>query len=268
MGVSKGIGFEFMKQISSDAQNLVIGLVRDTQATEKKAVAEFGALRENIRLVQADLGSHASLKRAAETAAGIVGDAGVDVLVANAGLVSYFDGFKPIGDLAGKPDELEKCASELFQINVVGNVHLFHAFLPLLLKSNTQTKRVITLTSGVADLDLTNDFDLDIGALYAASKAAMNMVIAKFSVQYKYQGVLFMGISPGVVEVGHYDTVSEDEMKGMVAFVEKLKKYAPDFAGPISTEESVRRMREVWEKATIEKDAGAFVSHLGNKKWV
>src|SRR4051812_33599077 len=98
---------------------------------------------------------------------------------------------------AGKPDELDKVASELFQTNVIGNVHLFHYFMPLVLKSKAQTKRVITITTGVADLDLTNQVDVDIGSLYGASKAAMNLIVAKFSVQYKKDGVLFMGISPG-----------------------------------------------------------------------
>lgn len=66
-------------------------------------------------------------------------------------------------------------------------------------------KKVITLTTGLADLDLTNEYDVESEALYAASKIAMNMIVAKFSAQYKKDGVLFMGISPGVVEVGLHD---------------------------------------------------------------
>ena len=49
----------------------------------------------------------------------------------------------------------------------------------------------------------------------------------------------------------------------------KLVTYAPHFKGPISPEESVRHVRSVWEKASIEGGfGGAFVSHLGNKQWV
>lgn len=51
---------------------------------------------------------------------------------------------------------------------------------------------------------MTNDCEVDIGALYAASKAAMNVIVAKFNAQYKKDGVLFMSISPGLVEVGRY----------------------------------------------------------------
>ncbi|KAE8823867.1 hypothetical protein P3342_012494 [Pyrenophora teres f. teres] len=266
-GVSKGIGFEFTKQLSEEPQNLIVGLVRNKDAAEKKMKEEFPN-RSNIHILHADLSNHASLKQAADDTAKIVGDRGIDVLLANAGLVSYFDGFRPIGDLANKPTELETCAHQLFQTNVIGNVHLFHSFLPLVLASPSPTKRVITITSGVADLDLTNAVEIDIGALYAASKAAMNLIVAKFSVQYKDQGVLFMEISPGVVEVGHYDNVGEEEMKGVMGFVAKMQKYAPHFKGPITPEESVGAVRKVWENATVERDSGAFVSHLGNKQWV
>ena len=103
-----------------------------------------------------------------------------------------------------KVEELEAVSSQLWQTNVIGNVHLFHLFLPLVLKG--KVKKVITISTGLADIDLTNDVEIDIGSLYAASKAAMNVIVAKFNVQYKNDGVLFMAISPGVVEVGHYSS--------------------------------------------------------------
>ena len=93
-------------------------------------------------------------------------------------------------------------SSQLWQTNVVGNIHLFHLLLPLVLKS--KVKKVITITSGLADLDFTNDCEVDIGALYAASKAAMNIIVAKFNAQYKKDGVLFLSVSPGLVDVGRY----------------------------------------------------------------
>ena len=91
---------------------------------------------------------------------------------------------------------------KLFKTNVVGNIHLFNLFLPLVMKG--KVKKVITISSGHADLDLINDLEIEISALYSASKAAMNVIVAKFNAQYKKDGVLFVSISPGVVEVGHY----------------------------------------------------------------
>lgn len=32
----------------------------------------------------------------------------------------------------------------------------------------------------------------------------MNVIVAKFSTQYKKEGVLFFSLSPGAVEVGHF----------------------------------------------------------------
>lgn len=98
-----------------------------------------------------------------------------------------------------KVEEVDAVSSQLSQTNVVGNIHLF---LPLVLKG--KIKKVITISSGLADLDLTNECEVDIGALYAASKAAMNVIVAKFNAQYKKDGVLFLSISPGLVEVGRY----------------------------------------------------------------
>jgi NAD(P)-dependent dehydrogenase (short-subunit alcohol dehydrogenase family) len=87
-----------VKQLSEDKDNLIVGLVRNKEATEKKVADELSG-RSNIRIVSADLTDYASLKKAAADTAEIVGDRGIDYLIANGGLVSYFDGFKPIGDL-------------------------------------------------------------------------------------------------------------------------------------------------------------------------
>lgn len=265
-GVSKGIGFEFLRQLSEEKENLVIGLVRDKVATEKKIATELGE-RSNVHILHGDLTKYASLKQAAADTAAIVGDRGVDYLVANGALVSSLDGFGPIGALSDKVEEVEAVSSQLWQTNVVGNIHLFNLFLPLVLKG--KVKKVVAISTGLADLDLTNDFEAETGALYAASKAALNIIVAKFSAQYKKDGVLFMSISPGLVEVGHAANATPEQLQGLMGFVSKLAAYAPHFKGPITPEESVRHVRSTWEKASIEGGfGGAFVSHFGNKQWV
>jgi NAD(P)-dependent dehydrogenase (short-subunit alcohol dehydrogenase family) len=93
-------------------------------------------------------------------------------------------------------DDLLKC----FRVNVVGNIHLFNLYMPLVLKG--RVKKVITLGSGYADNDFTTNFSIDVAGPYSISKAAMNCAVAKFSAQYAEKGVLFMTIAPGAVEVG------------------------------------------------------------------
>ena len=85
-----------VKQISEESKNLVVGLVRGKAATEKKVAAELGD-RSNVHILHADLTSYASLKQAAANTAKIVGERGIDYLVANGAFLSYFDAFDPIG---------------------------------------------------------------------------------------------------------------------------------------------------------------------------
>ena len=103
-----------------------------------------------------------------------------------------------------KVQEMEDVSHLLFQTNVVGNIHLFNLFTPLVLKG--KTKKVIAITSGHGDVDFINQTEIESATLYASSKAALSLVVAKYNAQYRKDGVLFMSISPGVVDVGHFDT--------------------------------------------------------------
>ena len=66
--------------------------------TEKKVAAELGHC-SNIHILHADLMKHASLKQAAADTAPIIGEQGIDYLVANGVFVSLLDNYGPIGDL-------------------------------------------------------------------------------------------------------------------------------------------------------------------------
>ena len=173
--------------------------------------------------------------------------------------------------------------------------------MPLVLKG--KVKKVICITTGMADLDLCNDLELDTGSLYSLSKGAMNIVTAKFNAQYKKDGVLFLGISPGFVDVGKLNpaertnnplfpppfppslgsfiklqsdrsdrfscTVTPHQLAGLQSMAGKFAQYVPHFKGPATPEDSIRAVINVWENASIEKgDGGAFLSHLGNKQWL
>ena len=80
--------------------------------------------------------------------------------------------------------------------------------MPLILKG--KTKKVLAITSGLADADWTAKYDIDWNAPYAISKAGLNMVVAKFSAQYRKDGVLFMSICPGSVDTGYFDNSMND----------------------------------------------------------
>lgn len=96
-----------------------------------------------------------------------------------------------------EPEALEKELLGTFQTNAIGNIHLINVFMPLILQGSA--KKVIALSTGLGDIDLIRNHDIWMGVAYSISKAALNMVIAKFSAQYREEGILFLGISPGVV---------------------------------------------------------------------
>lgn len=70
--------------------------------------------------------------------------------------------------------------------------------MPLIRKS--KIKKVVAITSGMADADLVAQFEVTNGAAYSTSKAALNVLVAKYHASYgNTEGILFFGISPGVV---------------------------------------------------------------------
>lgn len=48
----------------------------------------------------------------------------------------------------------------------------------------------------------------------------------------------------------------------------KFQTYAPHFERPLTVEESVNACIDVVDNATIERDGGQMVSHLGSKRWL
>jgi NAD(P)-dependent dehydrogenase (short-subunit alcohol dehydrogenase family) len=153
--------------------------------------------------------------------------------------------------------------------NVLGNIHLINLFMPQILKG--QARKVTIISSGMADTELTNNYDIDLGPLYAISKAAVNMVTAKFNALYKKDGILFLSICPGLVDVGHYkqEELSPAQLEAIGGMLAKFKNYAPGFAGPDTPEDSAKAVISVIENSNLEKgNGGAFLSHFGTKRWL
>jgi NAD(P)-dependent dehydrogenase (short-subunit alcohol dehydrogenase family) len=101
----------------------------------------------------------------------------------------------------------------LVKANIIGNIHLFNLIIPLVLRG--QAKKLIAISSGLADPDLAAKFDVTDSAPYSISKAALNMAVAKFSAQ-QAKGALFVTISPEMVNTGLYNngkTFIEDDLQ-------------------------------------------------------
>lgn len=69
-GVSRGIGYEFIRQYSADPENIVIGLVRNKSETDKK-ISDDPDLkgRTNLHILEADLTDYGGLEVSIDKAA-------------------------------------------------------------------------------------------------------------------------------------------------------------------------------------------------------
>lgn len=72
------------------------------------------------------------------------------------------------------------------------------AFIPLLKQG--QQKKVLVVTSAMGSpafaLEAANTYAVS----YATSKAALNMITAKYALAYKDEGIVFLAVSPGLVK--------------------------------------------------------------------
>ncbi|PKS11608.1 hypothetical protein jhhlp_001758 [Lomentospora prolificans] len=262
-GASGSLGWAFLKNISKDPNNVVIALVRNKVGTEKRVSEELSD-RKNIHVVEADLTNYESIKKSADQVSTITGGS-LDYLIANAGFVTRWSGNLPMTVIAETPQELEENLLDTYRINVIGQVHLFNLYIPLILKGNV--KKVITLGTGLADPELTAKYKLELAGPYSLSKAATNLLVAKYHASYADQGVLFLSLSPGFVESGHQDNLTEQEIPYVQKMVASFIEYAPQFQ-KFSPEQSVEYMMKVVYNATVEKYGGAAVSHNGDGKWL
>jgi hypothetical protein len=85
-----------------------------------------------------------------------------------------------------------------FKVNVIGVIHSTNSFLPLLRKGST--KKIVTISTGAGDRDFVFKTNLSSMIAYSASKAATNMIITKYVVQFKDKGLIFVALSPGIVD--------------------------------------------------------------------
>ncbi|KAJ7762361.1 hypothetical protein DFH07DRAFT_739288 [Mycena maculata] len=255
-GAARGIGFEFIAQLSAESQNTVFALVRNKATTTK-----LNALpRNNITVLEADITDAKALELAAGEVSQATGGK-LDYLINNAA-ISNHPGFTL--DKFPSAEAVEKDLLNNFKVNTIGVVHTTNAFLPLLRKG--KAKKVVTLSTGLADLKLTLAAEAAGQAPYSISKAALNMVVAKYAAQLKGEGFTFLAISPGLVNTS-VSAPTTNELEEIKMLSKSLAKVAPDFKGPITPEESVKMCLKVINRWGVE-ETGTFVSHHGNKQWL
>ncbi|KAH7041522.1 uncharacterized protein B0I36DRAFT_261317 [Microdochium trichocladiopsis] len=265
-GTSGSIGFELLRQASSNPDNVVVGLVRSKAKMEERLAKELPN-QKNVHIFEADLADYKSLAATVEPVSKVLGGS-LDYLIANAAYMGQWAAVKPFEEQAKDPETLIAEYNKDFNINVLGNIHLFNLYLPLIRAGNT--KKVIAISSGHADFDLVTKFHIHETAPYTIAKTALNMVIAKYHAAYADEGILFMSLCPGLVENDNSRAPpSEDMAKYGPALFAKFAAFAPHLSGATTPDGPAADILRISADASIEKGwGGSFTSHNGGKQWL
>jgi NAD(P)-dependent dehydrogenase (short-subunit alcohol dehydrogenase family) len=131
---------------------------------------------------------------------------------------------------------------------VTSPILLIRAFLPLIRKA--PTKKILIISSILASIESAANMP-GLANGYSVARAALNMVVRKWSATLRLEGIIAAMIHPGWVltEIG-------DQISGWMA------TYAPTHA-PISMEEAAEGVVKVLQGLSV-VDAGAFLDHHGN----
>ncbi|KAJ7745806.1 hypothetical protein DFH07DRAFT_904922 [Mycena maculata] len=261
-GAARGLGFEFVNQLSSKSDNTVFALIRN-RATAS-TLYEIQESRKNTVILEADITDSVAVEEVAKAVESATGGT-LDYLIIVAALATNMN--KSILAFDSN-EELDEDLLEHFRTNVLGVVHTIKTFLPLL--RGGAAKKVAVLSTGNADLDATLTIANPGRVGYGISKAAMNMAIAKLALALKPEGFVFVSISPGMVDSKAGRPLVQGSPEDEAVFQKtagRIKVFLPDFKGPITPKQSVDMMLEVIHRWTVE-ETGQFVSHYGNKQWL
>jgi NAD(P)-dependent dehydrogenase (short-subunit alcohol dehydrogenase family) len=164
-GANKGIGLETARRLAG--AGFRVYLTARSSERGQAAAATAGA-----RFLELDVTSDESVRHAADSVERA--EAHLDVLVNNAGIT---------GPVRDPHDYTAGDMTEVLLTNVVGYLRVIHAFLPLLEKSDDP--RIVNVSSGLGSFsrfgDRTRTGAFTGTPLYAASKAAINMMTVHFA---------------------------------------------------------------------------------------
>ncbi|TIA38156.1 NAD(P)-binding protein [Aureobasidium pullulans] len=238
-GANRGLGLALTTNLALRPNTVVFACIRAFTPDTTEILTSLPVGQNScVAPIQVDATVPLHDKQAVETITHMHGYNHVDVVIANSGISDYY------GTAAETP--LEALRTH-FEVNTIGPLALFQAFLPLLLQS--AHPRFVAMTSGAASLGEMEHMPLMPITAYGASKATLNYIVRK--IHFENPGVCSWVLSPGWVrtEMGNHGA----EVVGMER-------------APVSLEQSVEAMLEKIDSATREGTSGTFQSFDDTKR--
>ncbi|KAK5715065.1 hypothetical protein LTR15_010481 [Elasticomyces elasticus] len=207
-GASRGIGLELVKQLLALPKSQVTKVIALSRGAPPAALQELLDKHTSRSIhITASVDNTESVKQAAQAIEIQLGDAGLDVLINNAGV---------LGEVSAEgarfipPEEMLR----VLDVNVVGAHRVTAAFLPLLEKG--KQKKVINMfvknsdsipsigcadvrrrSSTMGSIAMSEYFTFAPVPPYKISKTALHMLNKQYASEYEGKGFTFLALSPG-----------------------------------------------------------------------
>lgn len=184
-GVNRGLGLEFVTQLTSDSANTIIGTTRSL-SRDSKGLESLKNKAAKFHLLECNTGSQESIVSFGKEVSSLLGSEKIDFLLNNAGINSQ----PHLTSLTLTAEAL----SEHMNVNVMGPAKTLQV-----LESHLQKGTVVmNMTSGLGSLALSLAMDPSKCAAYSISKAAVNMLTVHQADNLKKKGVIVVCMDPGV----------------------------------------------------------------------
>ncbi|GMT35550.1 hypothetical protein PFISCL1PPCAC_26847, partial [Pristionchus fissidentatus] len=190
-GANRGIGLGLVRQLVQEPSvSIVIATARNVDsAKDLKAINS-----PKLHLVPLEVVNEDSIAKAHAKVTEIVGANGLDFLVNNAGI---FNKYKLNG-------EMDKAGlMEQFEVNTVAPILVVNKFHDLLKKAagNKGSAQVANISSALGSIDFAPQMDgPPTTTIYSMSKAALNMLTRKLSLEWKADKIRATSFCPGWVK--------------------------------------------------------------------
>lgn len=282
-GASKGIGREFVRQLAADSTNTVLAIVRNPKSAD---ISDLASKHSNVHIIKGDVTDPKSILEAAAAAAAIT-DGKLDVLIHNSNAVDKDSMASTPSQLPFDAQAIQNIFSPSLNTAIYGGIWATNAFLPLIEKG--AQKKIVHISSGMADVDLINKAGVSSGVAYSIAKAGLNVTVAKYAAELAPRGIKVLALSPGWVDTwdgksipllltylslycgtGDANIVGDaGEKPAEVVYANELllkmfQLVEPELKGQIQPEESVKKCLQVIENLNA-GSSGSFVSHNGDR---
>jgi NAD(P)-dependent dehydrogenase (short-subunit alcohol dehydrogenase family) len=231
-GANRGIGLEFVRQLSARDWRVIATARNPAEATELKALA---GKDKDITVEALDVTD----RTAVDALAAKYKDQPIDILINNAGKTPrYMSAFKPSAGV-----DYDQ-AVQSYQINALGPLKVMSSFLPNVEKS--QLKKMVVISSKAGSFP--EGPKMPMMYEYRASKAALNMIVYTMSFETAKKGVTLVALSPG--------TVSTEAAEGELGYGQKMQA----MPGSVTPTDSVTSMLKVIDGLTAAQN-GQFLDY-------